>query len=189
MDKPIDTRTTVRAALALAQAALEEHVCELFDGRRAPGQPPRSFHASVSVQLGTGTTVEQEVEVHAGRVCERDDGALTMALRWVPERSRAFPSFDGELRVLPGRGRRTLELEGSYHVPFGPVGLVGDVAAGRRVAQRSLDQLVVEVGRQLDRTVDEFRPRGGMRVAPRRPVDALERERARPLPGLHDPDR
>lgn len=164
--------------MALARRALDDHVVEVFAGDRHPGAPERRFDATVTVELGSGTEVRQTVEVHAGRVHDGDDGMLVMPVAWVAERQRVCPSFDGELRVLPGNGRRTLELAGTYQVPLGGLGLVGDVAAGRRVAQRSLDRLVVVLGRRLDRTVDELAPSGGVRPLPDSGIDLRPGSRA-----------
>jgi hypothetical protein len=174
MPRTIETRTTVRAPVALARRALDDHVIEVFDGRHRAGSPPRSFDAVITVELGSGTEVRQTVDVHAGRVHETDNGELIMAVRWVAERERVCPSFAGELRVLAGEGRRTLELAGTYQVPLGGLGLVGDATAGRRIAQLSLDRLVVDLARRLDRTVDAFVP-GGTHAVPELDVDLRDR--------------
>lgn len=178
MGKTIDTRTTVRSPVSLARCALDDHVVEVFQGQHRAGQPRRSFAMSVAVDLGHGTVVAQAVTVHAGRVRDRDDGGVAMHVRWEPQRTHLLPSFEGELRVLPANGRRTLELDGAYDVPLGGLGRLGDAAAGHVVAQRSLDRFVVALGHHLDRVVDEHRPQGGMRGAPETP-DLRDRPRTR----------
>lgn len=178
MGKAIDTRTTVRTPVELARRALDDHVVEVFQGRHRAGQPRRSFDMSVAVDLGHGTVVAQAVTMHAGRVRDRDDGGVAMHVRWEPQRAHLLPSFEGELRVLPADGRRTLELDGAYEIPLGGLGRLGDAAAGHVVAQRSLDRLVVGLGHHLDRVVDAFKPQGGMRAAPET-ADLRERPRTR----------
>ncbi len=182
MGRNVETRTVIRAPVALARQVLECHVAEVFGGSTEPGGPHRRFTTELTVDLGHGTTVHQAVEVHAGGIDEAGGDAVTMPVHWAAERHHAFPSFDGTLSVRAGNGRRILTLEGIYEVPFGVLGFLGDLAAGHRVAAQSLEALTTAIGCRVDELVDADRPPGGLR--PRPPGAAHLRDRPRPRRGI-----
>ena len=175
MGRTMETKTTVRAPLAQIERALRDDIIDVLGGTEEPGGARRRFQAELTVELGGGTMVRQGVEVRAGRVQAEGDG-LSMALSWEAERSHLFPSFDGTLRVVPEGSHHELILSGDYDVPLGLLGRIGDVAAGRRVAGSSLQQLVDQIGRRLDEVIDAHQPAAGLRPAP--PVSLDLRDRA-----------
>lgn len=69
-----------------------------------------------------------------------------------------LPNFDGAFRVQWDEeyGNCLLIIEGSYEPPLGTVGRIFDAAAGRKIAQRTLENLldslrtVIETSYQKD---------------------------------------
>ena len=178
--------THIRAPLMLARQALDEHVVEVLGGDERHGERRRRFSMPLTVDLGAGTTLRQVVEVTAGRLTSEGGGVLRMPLAWTVTGRQLFPTFEGAIEIRPDEPGSELVLTGRYEVPSGLLGRVGDAAAGRRVAQRSLEELVAELGRRLDAVVERRRPGPGYsQGSPHQIIDL----RDAPRPATVDPAR
>ena len=67
-----------------------------------------------------------------------------LAFAWRPF-TRAFPKFGAMLTVRPHDGASILSLEGSYEPPGGWFGKVFDRIVGERMANRTIDTLLLEI--------------------------------------------
>ena len=111
----------------------------------------------LGVDLGSGTSVHQEVLVHLG-VAQTTETGLVVPVAWqATGRKRLFPTFTGELEASEADDGTRLRLHGTYTVPLGVIGRVGNGVVGWRLACRSLDALLAGLGRQLEVEVDRRR--------------------------------
>lgn len=175
MSRYIETITSIRAPFARVRDVLVDDPGSMFTAAAATTGERRHFVVELSVESRRGLTVAQEVEVELGRVTVTPD-EVALELRWDPiGHHRMLPSFDGQ--VLASRGvtaTTSLTLRGSYRVPLGAVGRVGDRVVGQRIARESLGDLVAEMGRRIDAEVD--RRHGSIRFRPAPyPADLRER--------------
>ncbi len=111
--------------------------------------PNRLWHLAFDSQEQEGTTLplfsRGEVEVgHYGAVfdfssvTETTPAGTALRVSWRPTRHRhLIPSGEGELAVRPGSSASTSELSlvARYRPPGGPLGLLADRLAGRRISQ------------------------------------------------------
>lgn len=90
-----------------------------------------------------------EVEIESPRT--RRTG-LIAHLRRLPRRYlKLLPVMEADLLARPAPGSSTeLVLEGTYHPPVGGLGLIGDLLAGRFVAQSTAEAFIDDLGRQID---------------------------------------
>jgi hypothetical protein len=158
MERQLQAAASVRAPLATAADVLRDDPGSVF----ADGPPTveqrraRRFAVPVGAAVGSGTAVEQLVDLEVGMV-RVDGGTATVPVRWEPTgHQRLLPTFVGELVLRPdASGRTDIELRGAYRVPLGPVvGRFGDTLIGRRIARQSLADLLDRAARRLDRVVD-----------------------------------
>jgi hypothetical protein len=74
--------------------------------------------------------------------------------------TRFFPDFCGALRLRIETVETTrLSLEGTYQPPFGALGVVFDLAAGRRIARATMSDLLKRLGDAMEAREAEFRAR------------------------------
>ena len=161
MERQLQASANVRAPLTVAADLLRTDPGAVFvDGATTQDQRrARRFAVPVGAAVGSGTAVEQLVELEVGMVSV-DGGTATVPVRWEPAgRQRLLPTFVGELVLrAEGSGRTDVELHGSYRVPLGPVvGRFGDTLVGRRIARQSLADLLARAARRLDEVVDRRR--------------------------------
>ncbi len=72
--------------------------------------------------------------------------------------TRFFPDFHGALRLRIETVETTrLSLEGTYQPPFGALGSVFDLAAGRRIARATMSDLLKRLGDAMEARELEFR--------------------------------
>ncbi len=162
--------THIRAPLTMARRALDEHVVEVLGGDERHGERRRRFSMPLTVDLGAGTTLRQVVEVTVGRPGSEGGGVLRMPLAWTVTGRHLFPTFEGAIEIRPDEPGCEFALTGRYEVPSGLLGRLGDAAAGRRVAQRSFEELVAELGCRLDAVVERRRPGAGFRQGARHQI-------------------
>jgi hypothetical protein len=156
MQRPIEVATSIEARFA--------QVCEVLAdssgivsgaGATTVRYPPRRI--VLGVDLGCGASVQQEVLVRLG-VAQITETGLVVPVAWkATGRKWLFPTFGGELEASEADDGTRLRLHGTYTVPLGVVGWVGDGAVGCRLAYRSLDALLVGLGRQLEVEADRRR--------------------------------
>lgn len=156
MQRPIEVATCIGARFA--------HVCEILtngsdvvfgdDAATHQDSPTRTV---LTVDLGSGTSVHQEVLVHLG-VAHTTEAALVVPVAWeATGRKRVLPSFAGELEASEADDGTRLRLHGTYAVPLGVIGRIGNGVVGWRLACRSLEVLLVGVGRRVEVEVDRRR--------------------------------
>lgn len=113
----------------------------LLEGSR--GEVPQALLLAVKVPW-TGIELSKEVNVEytvpAGLL--RDDDPV--GVRWKPTPGGIYPSFHGELHVLPGAHSYSsvLELVGHYTPPLGVLGMGFDAAVGHKVAEATMKYLL-----------------------------------------------
>lgn len=156
MERAIEATTRLRASLERAVGVLREDPgCIVTDAAGPEERRERRFLAPVGAPVGAGAVVQQVVSIEFGTVTV-DEAAAHVPISWHPvAHERVLPDFDGVLAIEPDvSGNTRLALRGSYQVPLGPVGRFGDSVVGRRVARRSLSDLLEEMAGRLDRAVD-----------------------------------
>ena len=96
------------------------------------------FESALAVEITSGTEVRQAIVGELGPAAWAD-GALVVPVLWRPAgHEHVLPGFAGEFELTTEPPGTRLVLRGAYTAPLGPVGRVGDWAAGRRVAARVL---------------------------------------------------
>lgn len=80
---------------------------------------------------------------------------LVAHLRWHSQRHRRlFPVMNADLLARPTSGAGSvLIVHGTYHPPFGLLGLIGDLLVGRVVARWTAQTFVEELGGALERAL------------------------------------
>ena len=156
MQRPIEVATWIGAGFAHIGEVLADDPGVVFgDGASTHQHLPR--RTVLGVDLGSGTSVHQEVLVHLG-VAQTTETGLVLPVAWqATGRTRWFPTFTGELEASEADGGTRLRLHGTYTVPLGVIGRVGNGVVGWRLACRSLDALLAALGRQLEVEVDRRR--------------------------------
>lgn len=164
MKRHIEATATLRAPTERAADVIRTDPGSVFAERcSAEDRKARRFHTSLHVDVDGGG-LHQEIVVESGLPDATEDHVV-LPVRWRPTtHARLFPTFDGALE-LHGDGLHTrVVLRGSYSVPLGVAGRVGDRVGGYRAAHQSLTSFIQEVARRLDGEVDRrmesvsFRP-------------------------------
>jgi len=139
MKHPIDLAERIRGTYWHAAAILK---LDLDPVVRAPLEELR-------FEIGGGA-ITRRVQAEVGPL-ESGPTSLWVPLEWQAfVHPSLFPVMNGELQVsdISGNGIE-LRLVGEYRIPLGAVGAVGDVLAGRRVAEKSLRGFLIEVANRL----------------------------------------
>ena len=182
MERSVEASTTIGAAEARVRQVLLDDAGVMFRETHAvDGSRGRQVGTELSVDLGAGASVRQRVTVHLGAPRSTGSG-LVLPLSWKAAGHDALlPTFDGELVVSRAGAGANLRLRGTYTVPLGALGRVGDRVVGGRIARRSLAELVERLAAglegEVERRVAFFDP------APRAPRCGVARANA--LGGLH----
>jgi hypothetical protein len=164
MTRDIDQVRVLRGDAERIRSSIERNPEAVFG---TSGGPPGRFHADLVVDLGDGASMHQIVALELG-LPEPLPGRIEYPLRWeAVGHQRLLPTFAGRMAIVSGRDSSQLRIWGTYRAPLGPVGTLGDVVGGQRVAQRSLAAFVDEVAWRIDRAVDHdlattWRPPPGM---------------------------
>ena len=86
---------------------------------------------------------------------DRRGGGVIAHVHWRAHRwGWLFPVMEADLVARPCiENRSELVLVGTYHPPFGILGVLGDVLLGRSVARSTADAFIGELGRALEHAV------------------------------------
>jgi hypothetical protein len=154
MERTIEASTLIQAEFADARAALVEDAGSVIgDDSTLEERRDRRVRLGLHVDVGAGAGVHQQVWLQLGEPrCTEATVVLPVVWR-ATGRERLFPRFVGHLGVADDGGATALSLEGTYTVPLGLIGRFGDGVGGRRLARRSLAEMVERVARRLDAEV------------------------------------
>jgi hypothetical protein len=169
MEREIDVSAVVRAAPArVRKVFIDDPGSAVSERCSAEQRRSREFHAELTAELGSGASLHQEILIQLGAP-QLLDSVLVIPMRWrAIERERLFPAFEGELEVSAQKSPGTrIRLIGSYTVPLGPLGQVGEGIGGHRVAIQSLARYVHEIARRVEIEVD-----GRVTSVPQRDVES-----------------
>ncbi|HEX6812109.1 MAG TPA: hypothetical protein VF384_10840 [Planctomycetota bacterium] len=109
-----------------------------------------------------GIEIQKDIVIRCKRIDERQSAALgtlvtSIELEWEAAQSpRLFPLMRAELKIYALTARETqLDLEGHYEPPLGALGKVVDAVLGRRIAEASVRQFLVDVADYMRRTLSK----------------------------------
>jgi hypothetical protein len=104
----------------------------------------------LSVDLGAGASVHQDVTLRLGVAHSTETGVVVPVALRAAGRERLFPTFEGELEAFETRTGTRLRLNGTYTSPLGVIGRIGDGVVGWRLARRSLEDLLERLARRIE---------------------------------------
>lgn len=152
MEQAIETSVILQAPVGRVRRVLAEDP-GIVVAAAGEGTRRSRFQAVLSLDLGAGAAVQQEVIATVGPAAAAG-GGFVLPLSWRPVgHERVFPSFVGEVVVSEARPGTVLVLRGTYTVPLGWVGRLGDAVAGRRLAHRVLTTHMDAVAQRLGEAV------------------------------------
>ena len=151
MERAIEASVRLAEPLRHVRTALTEQPGILVAADRITGGVDGSeFDSVLAVDIGDGTKVEQAVAGALG-VLSWTGATLVLPVRWHPAtHEHLLPSFAGAFELIGDPPGTRLTLGGTYTIPLGPAGRVGDRIAGHRLAQRVLDHHLDAVAARLD---------------------------------------
>lgn len=169
--RSIDLSVPVLVEVAQARAVLLDGPGVIFgDDLNATTQEHPDARANLSVDLGGGASIHQEVVMQFG-AARSTATRVTVPVVWrATGRERWFATFTGEVALSETRRETRLRLNGTYTVPLGVVGRVGDVVLGRRLAHQSLEALLGRVAQSLESEVERRGRRSVNRRTTHEPV-------------------
>jgi hypothetical protein len=155
VERSIEASTTIRVPYARTREILLQHPrAVLSDSQLVDERREEQLSMDLSVDLGAGASVHQDVTVQLGNPRSGQDG-LVLPLRWhATGREEWLPTFTGELVASEARQGTSLRLRGMYTVPLGVVGRFGDGVLGRRLVRTSLRALVERLAGHLESEVN-----------------------------------
>ncbi len=140
----VTAMTEVRETLHVRcrREVTHEQLCAmLLEGSH--GEVPQALLLTVKVPW-TGIELSKEVNVEYTVPAGPSHVDDPVGVRWTPTPGGIYPSFAGELRVLPGAHAYSsvLELVGHYTPPLGVLGMGFDAAVGHKVAEATMKYLL-----------------------------------------------
>jgi len=152
MERTIEASTLIQAEFADARAALVEDAGSVI-GDDSTLEERRDQRVRLGLHVDVGAGVHQQVWLQLGESRCTEATVVLPAVWRATGRERLFPRFMGHLAVSDDGGATALSLEGTYTVPLGLMRRFGDGVGGRRLARRSLAEMVERVARRLDAEV------------------------------------
>jgi len=151
MSRSVTLAATAPVAWAAVRRALDARGDAILG---VPGETPGTYERSLSSRLTTaGTAVAHPVVVLVhGRYGNVVEGNVSWDIGLqAPAHEGRFPTFEGVL-ALRARGQDAcdLELRGTYEVPLGIAGRVGDRVLGQRIVTDSLEGFLHDLARELE---------------------------------------
>ena len=176
MRRWIHTNRRVTGDYAALEYTLRAHIRQLLHtatGTHWPSEP--AGDGSFGLQIGSevaGFTPTKAIRVQTG-VATLAERRSKIPLSWHADPVRgAFPEFAGAVELTPlNADMGELTITGSYDLPLGFIGAIGEAALLRNLAQRTIDTLADALARALTEA-----------AAPGAPVDAeIDEGPARPM--------
>jgi hypothetical protein len=167
MQRPIEASTALRAPFAEARGVLLDDPGAAFSAALIAEQHDRRITTELGVDLGAGASVHQEVILQLGdaRSTER---RVAVPVAWqAAGRERLFPAFNGQLEAFESRPGTRLRLKGTYTVPLGVIGRIGNGVVGWRLARRSIEDLLARLARRVEAEAKHRRESVRQRSAPK----------------------
>ncbi len=160
MDRSISARAVARVPFRHAEQFLRRPPLGLFGDRYEGAPSNRCFRTHLSADAPGGLSVAHDVDIEVVAVHAEGD-RVDVALRWQPSGGASLlPPFVGSIGAAPANeGGTELVLDGSYHVPLGPLGRFGDGVVGKRIARSSIDDLLQRITNRLEELTLESRVR------------------------------
>lgn len=119
-----------------------------------------ALNARTEMRVPPGPSFSERVTFTSRSVDDRTDEVRrhdALLLAWKPKHRTLFPDFRGVLRArMQNRGVQ-LRLEGRYQPPFRSAGRLFDTLIGRKIARRTLQQLLDELTADIERRWQQFR--------------------------------
>jgi hypothetical protein len=151
MARPIEVATLLHVAVAQAREVLLDHPGPVFsEAFTIDDQHRPRLSTELSVDLGAGASVHQEVMLQLGVTRCTETGVVVPVAWQAAGRERLFPTFDGELHAFEADTGTRLRLSGTYSVPFGGIGRIGNGVLGWRLAHRSLEDLLRRLADRIE---------------------------------------
>ena len=152
MEHTIELEATLRAPL--------DEVCDAFVRRSTQGVEP----TRLEVELSTGGSVRQQVDVHFGPL-QVEEGSATQSIHIeAADHPYLFPTLDGELIALgmQPEDETRICLTGRYRPPLGVAGAIGDRLGGQHLAEGSVEaffaDFVANITHELETTHLGWKP-------------------------------
>lgn len=111
---------------------------------------------ALALPLGEGREIARLVKAKTEKLTDCGNYEARYRIRWDAGRTARgipTPAFDGTLTIAAGQDydETTLQIEGGYLPPGGPVGRAFDKLLGRRIAHATMSSLLAGVGEELRR--------------------------------------
>ena len=144
----VSVRTRLSAPFERAVEALAVEPDVLLSA--GDGRSTSRTRLELAVEGGGGAGVRQVVDVRIGTPC-RAEGEAWIPISWHPAaHAHLLPSFSGVIDVVAAGDGAELAITGTYGIPLGVLGKLGDGVVGQRVARRSLRGVVEAMAQRLD---------------------------------------
>lgn len=148
MKRTVTATESVHVSLGRGRAVFLDDPGLLFaETLTAEDRRARLFRSVMSIDIGSGASIQQEVEVqvYAPRPDAPADNVVLPLRLHASGHENLFPTFAGELTASPNRQGTQLTLRGSYTVPIGVI--------GRDDAHESLTVLLAQIAKRLNTEV------------------------------------
>lgn len=155
MERPIEASVTLAEPLRHVRAALGAQPGIVVAASAPDWRESGPYDGALAIEIGDGTRVVQTLTCDLGPSA-RDGDTVVLPVQWQPtSHAHVLPAFAGQFELTAAPPGTRLVLRGTYTIPLGPAGRVGDRVAGRRLAQRVLDGHLEAVAERIDQAAQE----------------------------------